>query len=74
MLSGFLGGPICAAREGQVRVAMLTAAGEGQHDIEHEISEEMRRDIGHEVAKFHIKSVKNPAQHECRNDTAYALP
>jgi hypothetical protein len=45
MLSGFLGGPICAAREGQVRVAMLTAAGEGQHDIEHEISEEMRRDI-----------------------------
>jgi hypothetical protein len=42
--------------------------------MEHKISEEMRRDIGQEVAKFHIKCGKNSTQHEYRDDTAYALP
>jgi hypothetical protein len=52
--------PDSASAEGAVpgiKIAfrLLSATDERQDHVEHKISEEMRRDIGQEVAKFHIK-------------------
>ncbi len=48
----------------------LTPSGERQKHIEREISEKMRRDIGQEVAVFHVSCGENAAQHKRCNDTA----
>ncbi len=48
----------------------LTATDDGQHHIEHKIFDEMRRDIGQEVAKLHVKRSEDCTQNECRNYTA----
>jgi hypothetical protein len=54
----------------EIAFAPLTAADERQADIEDEISEEMRCDIRHKIAKFHIERGENSAQHKYRDDTA----
>jgi len=54
----------------EIAFPLLTASDQRQHHIEHKICEKMRRDVGQEVAKFHVKYGEYSAQHECRNDTA----